>query len=142
MTMSVKTVWRTLSFPFLVVLMCFLSTCSFLLAPPTYSPREIMVNGNSVTIEWDNPEHLAGDERIESQRIYIRSHGSFNWRLLDEINYSETPSYTVRRGSLEPGKYDFGVSIVTSNGIESSIHSSLDSSASPPSGWYIYWVMD
>jgi len=124
-----------------LLILCFFS-CSLLIDSDFTLPQEIRIYSNHIILEWQNPAFSEKSNQIHSQRIYIREHGLRIWRHIDEIPYSPTPSYTLNRGDYTPGKYDFGVSIVTNDGVESAIHSSLDYTASPPTGWYIYWVMD
>jgi len=126
----------------LILFLIFLGGCTLFVDDEYDEPREILVRDNYVTIEWDNPIYLIKSGEAESQMIYIRAHGTENWQLMDEVDFSIVPSYTIRRADLKPGKYDFGVSVKTKDGKISKIHSSLDTSASPATGWYIFWIMD
>lgn len=116
-------------------------SCSFLFSNMTHA-MEIIVKGNYFTIEWDNPVYLEKTDNIQSYRIYIRRHGYHYWQQVDEVEYLKGPSCTIKRNDFPPGKYDVGVSAVNHEGMESAIHSSMDTDASPQGGWYIFWIMD
>ncbi|MFZ7131897.1 MAG: hypothetical protein ACOWWR_06025 [Eubacteriales bacterium] len=104
--------------------------------------QEIMVRGNYLTIEWDNPFFIEEANKIKTYRIFIRSHGTYGWTFVSGKAYSEQTSFTIEKGDLRSGKYDIGVAIVTTDGEMTAIHSSLDNTAIPQTGWYIFWIMD
>jgi len=37
------------------------------------------------------------------------------------------------------GNFDFGVTAVTGTGVDSSMHTSLDRTADPTTGWFLTW---
>lgn len=119
-----------------------MNSCRLFLSDSIDKPHEIIVTSNYITIEWDNPVFFSKTNTIESYNIYFRKHGYYQWLFYSEVDYKRIPSFTFDSGDFTPGKYDFGVSAVTTDGRESKIHSSLDSSASPSTGWYIFWIMD
>ena len=95
-----------------------------------------------LTLAWDPP--LSGIPNRQSEvvnyQIYYREHGTDYWRFLAEIPATPHPEYTVEHRQLGNGLFDFAVSAVTKSGQASPLHSSLDSSADPISGWYVLWA--
>lgn len=103
---------------------------------------EIVVEGESFSIEWDDDSLKISHNVYQTVkfRLYYREHGSSLWRILDEVEAKNNPSYTISKNKLDFGIYDLGVSSVDASGSESEIHSSLDMSAVPFCGWYINWI--
>jgi hypothetical protein len=93
-----------------------------------------------VTFAWDPPEAAADSVPISSYRIYFRTHRAVDWTLLAEVTASDAPEYTATASTLPAGTYDFAVSSVGVNGLESVLHSSLDETADPPTGWFLLWT--
>ncbi len=119
----------------------FLSGCGL----PTFKLAEynqVMQKSAQLTLAWDPPlTDITGmPTEVDSYRIYYREHGTFYWRILGEAPANENPQYTVEHEQLGDGLYDFAVRAVTVSGQVSPLHSSLDSSADPMSGWYVFWV--
>ena len=46
---------------------------------------------------------------------------------------------TVTTDDLVHGSYEFAVSSVSLTGMESELHTSLDETADPTTGWYLDW---
>ena len=111
-----------------------------------YDPNtfgEFVINGQSiaiqskqdtVTIAWDPPA-----TPVEAYRIYYREHGDVMWIPLDEITATGSPEYVLHIADFGAGTYDFGVSSVDPSDQESDIHTSLDITADPTTGWYLEW---
>ena len=123
------------------------SVCLFLggCGLPSFKPAEynqVMQKSAQLTLAWDPPltDITGRPTEVESYRIYYREYGTFYWRVLDEAPANENPQYTVEHEQLEDRLYDFAVRAVTVSGQESPLHSSLDNSADPMSGWYVFWV--
>ncbi len=108
----------------------------------TFIPQQIFLKKDSIEIKWDPPELQQTNVSIpvQSYKIYYKTHGSDTWILLNEIPYSEKPYFKINKKELEPGMYDFAVSAVYENSRESILHSSLDNTAKPTSGWYLLWI--
>ena len=130
----------------LLLFILLLTTCSRLSSPffinHNNCPREIIIYEDYFNLEWDNPAELQQTNSILLHKIYIRKHGDIDWQLVKEIDSGVKTSCIIRGDEFEPNKYDIGVSFVTTDGTESAIHSSLDKTASPPTGWYIFWIME
>lgn len=112
---------------------------------PTFKPAEyiqIIHKSAQLTLAWHPPltDITGRPTEVGSYRIYYREHGTFYWYVLDEAPASENPQYTVEHEQIGNGRYDFAVSSVTVGWQVSPVHSSLDSSADPMSGWYVFWV--
>jgi hypothetical protein len=86
-----------------------------------------------ITLAWDPP---AGS--VVSYRVFFRIHGTAGWVQLADVPASPTPEYTVANATLGNGEFDFGVTAVYASQT-SSMHSSLDASADPSTGWYLKW---
>jgi len=89
---------------------------------------------DQVTLAWDAPP-----SEIAAYKIFYRSHESGTWILFDEIPADDDPEYTLYHGDFGNGDYDFGVVAVDAESEESAMHTSLDDTAQPQSGWYLSW---
>lgn len=96
-------------------------------APP------MMTSAAQVILAWDPHAGV-----VQSYRVYFRLHGNEDWVYLGDVSPDPDPQYTVEHSMLGNGEYDFGVTAVI-DGAESSLHSSLDPTASPTTGWYLKW---
>lgn len=94
---------------------------------------EIKLAATDFTISWDSD-----DLSVDLYRIYYREHGSFNWVLLGSTDSGADLEYSIGNSMLAYGVYDFAVSSV-SGAEESELHSSMDDTAVPATGWYINW---
>ena len=97
------------------------------LAAPTQS------SAAQITLAWDPPGGT-----VLKYRAYFRIHGTTDWVQLAEIPAAPAPEYTVLHSTLGNGEFDFGV-IALYDDSQSALHSSLDTSASPTTGWYLMW---
>lgn len=90
----------------------------------------------SIIIKWDTPDGTSPS----SYKFYYRAHNDINWIYLTEINSTSTLELEVDYTTLNTisKDIDFGVSAIYSDG-ESLVHSSLDTTANPSSGWYVHW---
>jgi len=86
-----------------------------------------------ITLAWDPPGGT-----VLKYRVYFRIHGTTDWVQLVEIPAAPAPEYTVLHSTLGNGEFDFGV-IALYDSSQSALHSSLDASASPTTGWYLKW---
>lgn len=78
--------------------------------------------------------------RVVQYKVYYRVHGSYNWQFLMEVENSGSPECLVTSKDMDYGRYDFAVSAITEQQGVSALHSSLDRTADPFSGWYINWI--
>ena len=103
---------------------------------------EIVVKGSSFTLAWDpgGPDIPNNPNSAVQYKVFYRNHGSYYWRLLMEIESSGNPECFINSDIMDYGMYDFAVSAVSEQGSESALHSSLDSTANPFTGWYINWI--
>ena len=92
-----------------------------------------MATADQVVLAWDAPPGL-----VQSYRVYFRIHGETDWVLMEEIPAVPSPQYTVLHSTLGNGQFDFGVIAVYASD-ESAVHTSLDQTASPQTGWYLEW---
>jgi hypothetical protein len=92
------------------------------------------IENETVTVAWDPP---AGD--VASYKLFYRVHESGTWTLVTEIPAQSDPSVTLSHTDFGNGSFDFGVVAVADGGAESPMHTSLDNTAQPTSGWYLIW---
>ena len=90
---------------------------------------------SEITLEWDPPS-----SPVNLYRIYYRNHGAALWNFLAEISEAAEPQYTIDINDIGPGTYDFGVSAVDLDDQESGLHTSLDVTADPSTGWFLSWT--
>jgi hypothetical protein len=136
---------KGMSVPYLGVLIVFItlfSSCDIMLPwtnvhnPGTENPadpRLIDVQRETFTLAWD-PIQSA-----DAYKLYYRNHGESAWIELDEISAVSGPEFAINTGILSYGTYEFAVSTVI-DGVESDLHTSLDETADPSSGWFINWT--
>ena len=90
---------------------------------------------SEITLEWS-----PSSSSVKSYRIYYRDHGAVFWIFLDEIPEIAAPQYTININDIGAGSYDFGVSAVGLDDQESGLHTSLDVTADPSTGWFLSWT--
>jgi len=100
-------------------------------------PNDISSTATQVTLQWDQP--VSGGSQVVSYTVSYRVHGTSTWNLLATVPASSQPSFTVLRSAVGQGDFDFAVAAVDSNGAASTLHTSLDPTADPASGWYLTW---
>ena len=122
-----------------VVTLLFVALPGCELFAPTDAPLEIIVKGNRLSLSWDPPiETLASG--VAAYRLYARPHGADTWELVGKVEASDNPGATIASEDLGYGFWEFAVSSVSSEDVESELHASIDRSADPPTGWYVNWV--
>jgi hypothetical protein len=90
--------------------------------------------GETVTLAWD-----PSSEEVTSYKVFYCEHGTANWILLTQIPAQIDPTLTLHQADFGNGSFDFGVEAVSDDGAESQMHTSLDPTAQPTSGWYLTW---
>jgi hypothetical protein len=120
-----------------LLLLC-LTSCPF----PSSGSAPIAISSESITLAWDPP---AGSFplpplAVVSYRVYYCQHGSGRWVFFSETPASSHPEVSLHHSDFGDGSYDFAVSAVNSLGQESSLHTSLDTSAYPYGGWHVLWI--
>jgi len=96
--------------------------------------QRIPVSTENFTISWDQ-----SDLPADFYKVYYRNHGTFTWTYLGSTASGTILEFTIDQSILTYGVYDLAVSSVV--GIEESeLHSSMDDSALPATGWYIDWM--
>lgn len=139
-----RSLWRTdrvdlfRQLPLLAVFTLFVSAC------PLYNPAafiqhnavpdDILSAATQITLKWDPPP-----SPVVSYTLSYRLHGTTTWIPLATIPSSPQPTYTVLHSVVGNGTFDFAVSATDSNGVTSPLHTSLDPTADPNSGWYLSW---
>jgi hypothetical protein len=104
-------------------------------------PDEIEVTEDSVTLAWDDPS-----PEIDFYRVLFRIHGAnppASWLVMEEnLSADPSPEYTVNNVDIGNGIFDFGVVAkdLEADTEESALHSSLDVTAQPDTGWYLIWM--
>ena len=114
---------------------------AFVKTPNSQSgPDDIALAATQTTLAWDPP--ASGASQVATYTVSYRIHGTSTWTTLASVPASTTPSYTVPRSSLQPStttSFDFEVVAVSTTGVTSPPHTSLDPTADPTSGWYLTW---
>jgi len=133
---------RVLGLAAALVLTVSASGCDWIRSITLGEHMQIVHKYPKLTLAWDPPlsDIPNRPSEVASYQIYCREHGTSYWRLLGEIPASSHPEYTVEHRQLGNGLFDFAVRAVTTSGQASPLHSSLDSSADPVSGWYVLWA--
>ena len=98
--------------------------------------EKVLCTTEEVTLAWDPPP-----SDIASYKIFYRTHESGSWILFDETPADDDPEYTLYHGDFGNGDYDFGVVAVDAETAESDMHTSLDDTAQPASGWFLSWML-
>lgn len=101
------------------------------------TPNDVLSTATQVTVGWDPPSSGALD--VVSYVVSYRIHGTTTWNKLATVSASSQPSYVVQRSVIGSGSFDFAVAAVYSNGNASPLHTSLDPTADPTTGWYLSW---
>lgn len=99
---------------------------------PVSAVQRVVVSASEFSLAWDYPVQDAG-----TFTIYYRHVDSDRWQLLK--TGLSAPLLSVDDSMLGYGDYEFAVSFTSENGVESGLHTSLDSTAIPTTGWYIAW---
>jgi len=106
--------------------------------PKSESPgstlSQITSQADSVTLAWD-----PSTGEVAAYKIFYRQHGTESWSVLTEVPAQAEPSLILYHSDFGNGSFDFGVEAVADTGAESPMHSSLDATAQPTSGWYLTW---
>lgn len=127
---------------FIVTVIVALSSCKLIAGMDiNFGPTEIIVNQQFFSLQWDFSGRDLSDNQtdISSFRLHYRDHGTFKWFYLSEIPASNEKWFFISEDQLDYGIYDFAVSYINKEGIESELHTSLEASAKPMSGWYVNW---
>ena len=106
-------------------------------SPDNTSPDNISSAATQAILQWDPVS--SGATQVVSYVVSYRVHGGSVWNTLATIPASSQPSYTVLHATLGAGSFDFAVAAVDSTGAVSPLHTSLDTTADPTSGWYLTW---
>ena len=99
------------------------------------SGERIEITEDTFTIAWDY-DPMSGIPDL--YRMYYRNRGDELWNLLSEVNPDIEPTFIITQDNLSFGIYEFAVSAV-SGGVESDLHTSMDDTASPGTGWFVDW---
>ena len=103
---------------------------------PDGDAEKVLCTTDEVTLAWDPPP-----SDIASYKIFYRSHETGSWILFDETSADDDPEYTLYYGDFGNVVYDFGVVAVNAETAESDMHTCLDDTAQPESGWYLSWML-
>ena len=106
-------------------------------------PDEVVLWGSQFILAWDPPTGFGADAEIGAYTLFYREYRDFfrgMWKELGTATATGPPRFRVNGNDLPPGRYEFGVRSVSTSGSHSEIHSSTDSDADPPTGWYLHWL--
>ena len=105
--------------------------------PGQVGPDQIVSTATQLTLQWDPPS--TGASGVASYALSYRVHGSSGWIAMASVAASPQPQYTVLRSAIGAGSFDFAVAAVSSDDASSPLHTSLDPTADPSTGWYLTW---
>lgn len=125
---------------FIASLLLVLGSCHLFANNP--NPLKIRVNGASAKISWESPNPVL-NHQILQYNIYIKNHNGGAWTLLEEIQNTKEDvlTFTLLKENIPYSFIDIGIRSVYTSGTMSEIHSSLDDTAEPSCGWYLYWTL-
>jgi hypothetical protein len=103
-------------------------------ADPAGCAELCLVTNPEVTLAWD-----PSSSEVAAYKLYYRDHGAAGWTFLAELPAAETPQFSLTHSNFGDGDFDFGVVAVSTAAAESPMHTSLDPTAYPDSGWYLRW---
>ena len=101
---------------------------------PTGGVERYLVTDPQVTLAWDPPPSA-----VTSYKLYYRHHSEADWTFVATVPAAASPEVTLAHSSFGNGDYEFGVVAVSAAAAESPMHTSLDTTAYPDSGWYLRW---
>jgi hypothetical protein len=125
---------------FLILISLILQNCysiytHFGKLPDDNSVKIIRIRDTNFTLQWQKPL----DATPDSYNIYYKAHHDLLWNLLYEVTSDTDYQYTINYFDLDDNlSHDFGITAVYGT-TESGIHTSLESSANPNTGWYVEW---
>jgi hypothetical protein len=130
---------KTRRFGFFLTIGTFLvAGCS--LFAPVEGPLQLIITSDTLNIAWDPPAATPLQPAVVEYNVYYRMHGATDWNSLSSVKSSETPGFSIEHGDLEFGLWEFAVSSIDENGEESGFHTSIDRTAEPFTGWYVFWI--
>jgi hypothetical protein len=97
-------------------------------------PADVLTEQPQVTLAWDPPPTT-----VETYKLLFRVHDTNDWYLLGQIQAEPNPQYVINHADIGNGIFDFGVVAANSQGQDSNMHTSLDITAQPDTGWYLVW---
>lgn len=114
---------------------CILPNCTIFLQEG--DSEMVNVAAEQIVLLWD-----ASPLAVDHYTVYFRIHGTPDWVELGDVPADPNPEYTVQHSTLGDGEFDFAVVAVDASAQESAYHTSLDTTASPETGWYVSWYVE
>ncbi len=124
----------------IILILTFTTACQFF--EYNDSATEIIIRSERFTLAWDNNEITIPNESssIKCYKIYYKFHNATTWTFLKNTPDGKTVEISISKDILDYGIYDFGVAAQYNDDSISELHSSLDKSADPITGWYLNWI--
>ncbi|MBN1981004.1 MAG: hypothetical protein JW795_05700 [Chitinivibrionales bacterium] len=96
-------------------------------------------DADSVTIYWEPPSTTS--DSLYYQLYYSTYPNGSQTLLKDRIPASKEPSVVVYRKDIssKDSIFQFSVRSVLSSSEQSDFHYSIDATATPPGGWFLFW---
>lgn len=106
-------------------------------------PLMVEASGESITIGWEPPSPVLSG-KIDYYSIYVKDHFDGSWVFLKDVGNSGEEEITVQlqKQNIPYTYIDIGIRSHYKDGSKSELHSSLDNTASPACGWYVYWSQE
>ena len=105
-------------------------------------PERYVLWGSELVLAWDPPAGVGPGTRIVGYTLFYRDYPNVYGSTWKELGTStRSPRvFRVDGASLPPGQYEFAIRSVDEYGNYSDMHTSTDSHADPPTGWYLQWL--
>ena len=105
-------------------------------------PQKIVTNAATIDLQWETStfEHDTAYTRINTFSIFYRIRGELEWTLIGQIPAISNPVFTIYHDNLGNGTCEFAVSAVDMRLQSSPLHTSVDRTAIPSTGWYLHWM--
>ena len=98
-------------------------------------PAGISSTAASITLAWDPPP-----SPVQTYKLFFRIHDTSTWfSLPPDVTAGPSPEFTVQHDAVKSGIFDFGVKAVNAEAAESNMHTSVETTAQPDTGWYLVW---
>lgn len=96
----------------------------------------VLVEADSFVLAWndDSPDSAA------RYTVFYSMHGTEDWTELTSVSSENGLQIEIDESLLARGEWDFGIISSSNAGEDSAMHTSLETSAIPTTGWYLVWI--
>ena len=101
---------------------------------------ELVVRTPTLTLAWDMPARGSPGGLPSMYRVFCKKYGEGVWLEVAEVPASADPTCTLSHKTIGNGLWEFAVQAVGADASASDLHTSLDHTADPLTGWRVLWV--